>query len=120
MDSRTYEDNEDSIESEEVINNLTSVNKHTEEEFQNFMQRVTEIKKIVTKLASDDRTEQELGQILADKILDRKNEEKFSEVEELKIKTNRTCINKYPVNEDTSDPNKMGQGRNLCKKQKQF
>ncbi|XP_035720330.1 tetratricopeptide repeat protein 12-like isoform X2 [Vespa mandarinia] len=97
MDSKEVEyNNEHIIEREQAIENLSSTNKLTEEEFQNFMHRVTEI-------------EQELGETLADKILNGKIQKEFSELEELKVKTNRTIINKCSINENTSDPNKMGQ-----------
>ncbi|XP_043499420.1 tetratricopeptide repeat protein 12-like [Polistes fuscatus] len=110
MDStKSRNNNEQVFECEQAIENFNSINKHTEEEFQNFMHRVTEIEKIVSKLASSDTKEQELGQILADKILDKKTQEELSDQEELKIKTNRTVINKYSINESTSDPHKIGQ-----------
>ncbi|XP_047355484.1 tetratricopeptide repeat protein 12-like isoform X2 [Vespa velutina] len=97
MDSKEVEyNNEHIIEREQAIENLSSTNKLTEEEFQNFMHRVTEI-------------EQELGETLADKILNGKIQKEFSELEELTVKTNRTIINKCSINENTSDPNKMGQ-----------
>ncbi|XP_035720329.1 tetratricopeptide repeat protein 12-like isoform X1 [Vespa mandarinia] len=110
MDSKEVEyNNEHIIEREQAIENLSSTNKLTEEEFQNFMHRVTEIEKIVSKLLSSDPKEQELGETLADKILNGKIQKEFSELEELKVKTNRTIINKCSINENTSDPNKMGQ-----------
>ncbi|XP_076292641.1 tetratricopeptide repeat protein 12 [Lasioglossum baleicum] len=74
----------------------------TEEEFQNFMHRATEIEKIVKKLASEDPEEQKHGQILADEILERKYETVIDEGCELKVKTNRTLINKYAKNEPAS------------------
>ncbi|XP_063985082.1 tetratricopeptide repeat protein 12-like [Diachasmimorpha longicaudata] len=81
----------------------------TEEEFQNFMQRVTEVEKIVKKLASSDVNEQKTGELLADNIL-KSNESavacNLSGKEELKVKTDRTLINKYSSSEDT-DPNRM-------------
>lgn len=43
MDSIFYQDNERTIDSEKVPENLNFTNEHTEEEFQNFVQRVTEI-----------------------------------------------------------------------------
>lgn len=44
MDSKNVEyNNEHMIERQQVIENLSSTNKLTEEEFQNFMHRVTEV-----------------------------------------------------------------------------
>ncbi|KAL2713596.1 tetratricopeptide repeat protein 12-like [Vespula squamosa] len=110
MDSKNPEyNNEHIIGRQQAIENLSSANRLTEEEFQNFMYRVIEIEKIVSKLMSPDPKEQELGETLADKILNGNTQKEFSESEELKVKTNRTVINKCPINENTSDPNKMGQ-----------
>ncbi|XP_011870133.1 PREDICTED: uncharacterized protein LOC105563279 [Vollenhovia emeryi] len=83
----------------------------TEEEFQNFMHRVTEVEKIVKKLASSDREEQECGKMLADEILAKGVQREIREDGEVKIKTDRSVINKYPSKEDdpSSDPNKMSQ-----------
>lgn len=64
---------------------------------------------------SSDPKEQELGETLADTILNAKTQKEFSELEELKVKTNRTIINKCPINENTSDPTKMGQGNSSYK-----
>ncbi|XP_015120788.1 tetratricopeptide repeat protein 12 isoform X2 [Diachasma alloeum] len=90
------------------VQNFCTQRHITEEEFQNFMQRVTEVEKIVKKLASSDVNEQKRGELLADNILKSNNavECKLSGDEELKVKTERTLINKYPTSEET-DPNKM-------------
>ena len=60
------------------------------------------------QLASDDADAQQRGMILADKILNNNTATEISESTELKVKTNRTVINKYSENE--SDPNTMSQG----------
>ncbi|XP_012343656.1 tetratricopeptide repeat protein 12-like isoform X2 [Apis florea] len=91
------------IEGQQIMDNL-SVDKHvTEEEFQNFMHRVTEVEKIVKKLASSNPEEQEHGQILADKILDGRSESNISDDTELTIKMNRTVINKCSTNENSTN-----------------
>ncbi|XP_001600918.1 tetratricopeptide repeat protein 12-like isoform X1 [Nasonia vitripennis] len=79
----------------------------TEEEFQNFMHRVTEVEKIVKQLASTDVNDQERGMFLADEILQNNVKTDVSDIGELKAKTNRTLINKYSAEE--SDPNKISQ-----------
>ncbi|XP_054008729.1 tetratricopeptide repeat protein 12-like [Hylaeus anthracinus] len=85
------------IEGQKIMNNLTLDKQVTEEEFQNFMHRVTEVEKIVKKLASSNVEEQKHGEMLADEILKKKTETIISEDCELKIKINRTVINKYPT-----------------------
>nr|XP_034180158.1 tetratricopeptide repeat protein 12-like [Osmia lignaria] len=90
-------------EGEEMISNLTADKHVTEEEFQNFMHRVNEVEKIVKKLASPDPEEQKHGQILADEILETKPTKDFSEDDELKVKVNRTVINKYSKDENITD-----------------
>ncbi|XP_016915451.1 tetratricopeptide repeat protein 12-like isoform X1 [Apis cerana] len=90
-------------EGQQIMDNL-SVDKHvTEEEFQNFMHRVTEVEKIVKKLASSNPEEQEHGQILADEILDGRSENIICDDTELKIKMNRTVINKCSINKSSTN-----------------
>ncbi|XP_043262375.1 tetratricopeptide repeat protein 12-like [Colletes gigas] len=91
------------IEAQKIIDDLTIDKQVTEEEFQNFMHRVTEVEKIVKKLASSNLEEQKHGQILADEILGKKSETIISEDCELKVKTNRTVINKYSTDERNSN-----------------
>lgn len=69
--------------------------------------------KIVKKLASSDQKEQECGKKLADEMLERGIQKEINEDEEVKIKTDRSVINKYPSKEDdpSNDPNKMSRGR---------
>ncbi|XP_033351120.1 tetratricopeptide repeat protein 12-like isoform X3 [Bombus vosnesenskii] len=89
-------------EGEQIMDNLM-VDKHvTEEEFQNFMRRVTEVEKVVKKLASADPEEQKHGEILADEILGNRLEKDICEDTELKIRINRTVINKCSVNENST------------------
>ncbi|XP_050490558.1 tetratricopeptide repeat protein 12-like [Bombus huntii] len=89
-------------EGEQIMDNLM-VDKHvTEEEFQNFMRRVTEVEKVVKKLASADPEEQKHGEILADEILGNRLEKDICEDTELKIRINRTVINKCLVNENST------------------
>ncbi|XP_011157329.2 tetratricopeptide repeat protein 12-like isoform X2 [Solenopsis invicta] len=92
-----------------IVNKLNPDRNPTEEEFQNFMHRVTEVEKIVKKLASSDEKEQECGKKLADEILEKRVQKEIYEDGEVKIKTNRSVINKYPSKEDepSNDPNKM-------------
>ncbi|EZA50738.1 Tetratricopeptide repeat protein [Ooceraea biroi] len=95
----------------DIINELNPDRKLTEEEFQNFMHRVTQVEKIVKKLASSDLKEQECGKMLADEILKDDVQKEIYEDGEIRIKTNRSVINKYSSKEDdpTNDPNKMSQ-----------
>lgn len=71
--------------------------------------------KIVKKLTSSDREEQECGKKLADEILKKNIQKEIYEDGEVKIKTNRSVINKYPSEEDdpSNDPNKMSRGKLL-------
>ncbi|XP_020281329.1 tetratricopeptide repeat protein 12 isoform X1 [Pseudomyrmex gracilis] len=98
-------------ETNHIINKLHSDKNVTEEEFQNFVHRVTEVEKIVKKLASSDPKEQECGKRLADEILERNIQRDICE-DDVKIKTNRSLINKYPSeNVSSSDSDKMSRGR---------
>ncbi|KOX79156.1 Tetratricopeptide repeat protein 12 [Melipona quadrifasciata] len=90
-------------EGQQIMDNLT-IDKHvTEEEFQNFMHRVTEVEKIVKKLASPNPEEQRHGQILADEILEERSEKNIRDDAELRIKMNRTVINKCSINENSTE-----------------
>ncbi|KZC08634.1 PREDICTED: tetratricopeptide repeat protein 12-like [Dufourea novaeangliae] len=93
---------------QKIMDDLTIDKRVTEEEFQNFMHRVTEVEKIVKKLASDDPEEQKHGQILADEMLETKSETFVSEDCELKVKSSRTVINKSTTNE-TNNREQMSQ-----------
>ncbi|XP_011308824.1 tetratricopeptide repeat protein 12-like [Fopius arisanus] len=96
------------FEKQETSKNLCSQRHITEEEFQNFMQRVTEVEKIVKKLASSDVNEQNNGKLLADNILKSNNaiEGNLSGDEELKTRTDRTLINNCSTSA-TTDSNTM-------------
>lgn len=67
--------------------------------------------KIVKKLASDDVEEQEKGKIMADNILEGNNKGEIDEDNDklMRIKANRTVINKYTTDEDMN-PNTMSKG----------
>lgn len=54
------------------------------------------------KLASSDPEEQKHGEILADEILGKRLEKDICEDTELKIRINRTVINKCSVNENST------------------
>ncbi|KAK9298750.1 hypothetical protein QLX08_008050 [Tetragonisca angustula] len=95
--------NKNITEGQQIMDDLT-IDKHvTEEEFQNFMHRVTEVEKIVKKLASPNPEEQKHGQILADEILEKRSEKNICDDIELKIKMNRTVINKCSINENFTE-----------------
>ncbi|XP_058800262.1 tetratricopeptide repeat protein 12-like [Phymastichus coffea] len=103
-------DNLNSCMNEEVskvFSNMDEKRKGTEEEFQNFMHRVTEVEKIIKQLSSENETEQRQGIHLADEILGKSRNCDISEDEELKIKSNRTLINTYSA--EDADPNQMSQ-----------
>lgn len=55
------------------------------------------------KLASSNPEEQEHGQILADEILDGRSENIICDDTELKIKMNRTMINKCSINKNSTN-----------------
>ncbi|KAK0175323.1 hypothetical protein PV327_009080 [Microctonus hyperodae] len=95
-------------EKKKAIESLAPDKNITEEEFENFMHRVTEVEKIVKKLASDDVEEQEKGKIMADNILEGNIKGEIDEVDDelIKTKANRTVINKYKIDEDM-DSNTM-------------
>ncbi|EFN77538.1 Tetratricopeptide repeat protein 12 [Harpegnathos saltator] len=91
-----------------TVKNLNPDKNVTEEEFQNFMHRVTEVESIVKKLASHDPKEQECGRILADEILEKNVQGEIHEDEtEVRIKANRSVINKYSKEDSSNDPNKI-------------
>ncbi|KYQ53066.1 Tetratricopeptide repeat protein 12 [Trachymyrmex zeteki] len=93
----------------DIVNKLNPDRHVTEEEFQNFMHRVTEVEKIVKKLASFDQQEQECGKKLADEMLKQGVKKEIYGDGEIKVKTDRSIINKYPSKEHDSnnDPNQM-------------
>lgn len=58
------------------------------------------------KLASSDIKEQEEGKLLADQILEGNSEKEFTGDGEVRIKTNRTVINKSSTNNDSTSNSK--------------
>ncbi|CAG9853580.1 unnamed protein product [Phyllotreta striolata] len=87
-----------------------------DEEFNNFMVKVNEVNRIVGKMASKDKAEAEMGDIEAQRYLNEPNEEMKKIIEkiddgtiELKIRNDRTVINKKAFEEISSDPNTMSQ-----------
>lgn len=87
--------------------------KKIDEEFNNFMHRVNEINGIVKKLASKDKQTQEMGAMEADQFL--KDTKEYTSIDEetveVKIKTNRTLINKKALVDEQKDENTMSQGK---------
>lgn len=86
-----------------------------EEEFNNFMHRVTEISSIVTKLASEDKDMQMMGISEADNYLkepqiDDEKQEIDEETFSLKVKSNKTLINKV-TDEKLINENEMSKGK---------
>lgn len=69
------------------------------------------------KLASPDQKEQECGKKLADEILKKNVQKEIYEDREVKIKTDRSIINKYSSKEDNlfNDPNKMSRGKSFIR-----
>lgn len=53
-------------------------------------------------MASSDPEEQKCGQILADEMLEKRSRNDVSENTELKVKTNRTVINKCSIDENST------------------
>ncbi|XP_015609325.1 hsp70-Hsp90 organizing protein 1-like [Cephus cinctus] len=86
-----------------ILDNLTIDKNVTEEEFENFMHRVTEIDKIVKKLASSDPMDQEQGKFMADGILDGQSKREMSGLDDLRVITNRTVINKIAKADNQPD-----------------
>lgn len=89
-----------------IFESISSDKHATQEEFDNFMHRVTDVEKIVKKLASSDIKEQEEGKLLADQILEGNSEKEFTGDGEVRIKTNRTVINKSSTNNDSTSNSK--------------
>lgn len=65
------------------------------------------------RLTSSDRKEQECGRKLADEMLKKGAQKEIYEDGEVKIKSDRSVINKYPSKDDdpSDDPNQMSRGR---------
>ncbi|XP_072387114.1 tetratricopeptide repeat protein 12-like [Diabrotica undecimpunctata] len=82
-----------------------------DEEFNNFMIKVSEVNGIVQKLASKDKQIQEIGNIEAQRYL-KDNDEQNLNIDDnvdLKVKNERTLINKKVLEYEQKDPNTMSQ-----------
>lgn len=93
----------------ESLKNLEELN----EEFNNFMHRVTEVTNIVKKLSSNDKTMQDIGTLEADSYLKEKDTTLMEKIDEenvkLKIKADKSVIN-WKALKKNEDPNTMSQG----------
>uniref|UniRef100_A0A6P7HCQ5 Uncharacterized protein LOC114349224 n=1 Tax=Diabrotica virgifera virgifera TaxID=50390 RepID=A0A6P7HCQ5_DIAVI len=82
-----------------------------DEEFNNFMVKVSEVNNIVQKLASKDKQIQEIGNIEAQRYLNDDGQNlNVDDNVELKVKNARTLINKKVLENEQKDPNSMSQG----------
>ncbi|CAG9834609.1 unnamed protein product [Diabrotica balteata] len=82
-----------------------------DEEFNNFMIKVSEVNGIVQKLASKDKQIQEIGNIEAQRYL-KDNDGQNLNIDDnvdLKVKNDRTLINKKLLEHEQKDPNTMSQ-----------
>ncbi|XP_050504458.1 tetratricopeptide repeat protein 12-like [Diabrotica virgifera virgifera] len=81
-----------------------------DEEFNNFMVKVSEVNNIVQKLASKDKQIQEIGNIEAQRYLNDDGQNlNVDDNVELKVKNARTLINKKVLENEQKDPNSMSQ-----------
>ncbi|XP_057669464.1 tetratricopeptide repeat protein 12-like isoform X1 [Diorhabda carinulata] len=80
-----------------------------DEEFNNFMIKVNEVNRIVKKLASNDKAISEMGDLEAKRYLNEDKETEIQEVEDvvLKIKCNRTVVNKKGLENEQKDQSTM-------------
>jgi hypothetical protein len=80
--------------------NLEEVN----EEFNNFMYKVNQVNNIVQKLASSDKKLQEIGDLEAKQYLGEIDDDKYQKLDvdngDVKIKSNKTVINKKALLRD--------------------
>lgn len=85
-----------------------------DEEFNNFMHRVTEVNSIVKKLGSTDKTMQNIGMLEADKYLKDSSGTILENIDEksisLKVVSDRTVLNKKALRK-VENPDTMSQGR---------
>lgn len=88
----------------------------TNEEFNNFMYRVTEVSAIIQKLGSKDKKVQEIGTLEADRYLNDDGRTFMATIDEdnvkLTLKNDRTVINKAGFLQETMDQETMSQGLN--------
>lgn len=86
-----------------------------DEEFNNFMMKVNEVGSIVKKLASTDKEMQAIGDLEAEMFLKDDKEKILEDIGEeevvLKLKSNKTLINKKVFNEEKKDGASMSQGK---------
>lgn len=84
------------------------------EEFNNFMYKVTEVSEIVKKLSSDNKELQDIGTLEADKFLKDTSCVQLENVDEkdikLIVKSNKTIINKKALMKDNGDQATMSKG----------
>ncbi|KAJ8953702.1 hypothetical protein NQ314_007311 [Rhamnusium bicolor] len=97
----------------EQFQHLDSIGKF-DEEFNNFMVKVNEVSSIVKKMSSTDRELQKIGDLEAKKYLGETDEKVLENIDEedviLKIKSNRTLINKKALAHIDKDSASMSQG----------
>lgn len=85
-----------------------------DEEFNNFMIKVNEVGSIVHKLASEDKELQKIGDIEARRYLGDDKEKIIEDIGEeevvLKVKSNKTIINRRALENEQKDQSTMSQG----------
>lgn len=94
-----------------------------DEEFNNFMIKVNEVSSIIEKLASNDKKLQEIGDIEARSYLgDDKDSimEKTCEEIRLKVKSNKTIVNRKALEDSQKDQAEMSKGIKLVLIKEQF
>lgn len=85
-----------------------------DEEFNNFMYRVTEVNEIVKKLSSNDKRLQDIGTLEADKYLNDNRTIALKDVHDndiaINVVSNRTFINKGALLSDDGNKDTMSKG----------
>lgn len=106
--------NEDIDKARKKLNDYTNF-EDKNEEFNNFMHRVTEVSHIVQKLSSHDKKMQEIGTLEAERYLNDNNRDVDKSIDEdlveLKIKSDRTVLNKRAFVEEKKDDGTMSAGK---------
>lgn len=86
-----------------------------EEEFNNFMFKVNEVSSIVQKLNSKDKELQSIGSLEAQRYLGETGEAVLEKLDEenvqLRVKSNKTVVNKKALASDSKDADTMSQGK---------
>lgn len=94
---------------------MNSSHDKADEEFNNFMMKVNEVSSIVKKLASNDKELQAIGDLEAERYLGDDKEKVLEDIGEqevvLKMKSNRTIINKKAIENVKKDDSTMSQGK---------